>query len=100
MGNLPLKGSRFEIICSDENSMYFLERQEGEILSTICMQNTICLFFFFFVVSALLHCLMSWNFTRKLFDINIRAVLSLYNTNLDTTSKQVLMLLPLIPKKM
>lgn len=30
MGNLPLKGSRFEIICSDQYSTYFLETREGE----------------------------------------------------------------------
>lgn len=73
MGNLPLRGSRFEIISSEKNSVYFLQAWKGEILSTICMQDKICLSFLT-VVSASLYCFTTWNFTRKLFDIHFEQI--------------------------
>lgn len=65
MGNLPLKGSRFKIICSDEYSVYFLETREGETLSTICMRDRIRLFLLT-LVSALLYCFMSQELHKKM----------------------------------
>lgn len=65
MGTLPLKGSTFEIICSDQYSVYFLETWEVETLSIICMQDRICLFSLT-LVSSLLYCIMLQELHKKM----------------------------------
>lgn len=74
-------------------------KHEKGRLSTICMQDRICLFFLT-LVSVLLYCFMSQELHKKMTRYKSQGSFkSLWNTNTGTTSSQLLILLPLIPKK-